>query len=404
MAARTHVHLDAVGGAAGDMFVAALLDARPDLADRVFADIGAVLPEGLGKPALAAGMSGGIAVRRFGLESEGSTPPSHAHDPGHPHGVHYASLVRRIEGAKLHAGTAAEALAILARLAQTEARLHGVSVGDVHFHEIGDWDSLMDVVAAGSLAAALAPCTWSVSALPRGDGFVRTHHGVLPVPAPASAALLEGFRFRDDGVGGERVTPTGAGILAHLTKGAPFPKGSFVLRATGNGAGTRDIPGMPNILRAMVYEASQGAAIGDEVVVIAFDVDDMTGEEIGVASDRLRALEGVVDLTLGQRWGKKGRPVADFRLLVMPESHDAVREACFRETSTLGLRETRETRTVLPRKPGTVAVEGVGVRVKRAVRPGGGTTVKVESDDLAGHGSLAERRRLKALGESEGGA
>ena len=402
MAARTHVHLDAVGGAAGDMFVAALLDARPDLADRVFADIGAVLPPGLGKPALAAGMSGGIAVRRFALE--GGAPAGHAHDPDHAHGVHYASLVKRIEGAKLHAGTAAEALAILASLARTEARLHGVSIDDVHFHEIGDWDSLMDVVAAGSLAAALAPCTWSVSALPRGDGFVRTHHGVLPVPAPASAALLEGFRFRDDGVGGERVTPTGAGILAHLTKGASFPKGSFVLRATGNGAGTRDIPGMPNILRAMVYEAGVNPATGDEVIVIAFDVDDMTGEEIGVASDRLRAQEGVIDLTLGSRWGKKSRSVIDFRLLVQPEAVDAVREACFRETSTLGLRETRQARTVLPRKPGEVAVEGVGVRVKRAVRPGGGTTVKVESDDLAGRESLAERRRLKALGESEGGA
>lgn len=401
MAARTHVHLDAVGGAAGDMFVAALLDARPDLAARVFADIDAVLPPGVGKPALAAGMSAGIAVRRFALEA---APAAGSHDPDPGHGVHYASLVRRIEGAKLHPGTAAEALAILARLAQTEARLHGVPVDDVHFHEIGDWDSLMDVVAAGSVAAALAPCTWSVSALPRGDGFVRTHHGVLPVPAPASAALLEGFRFRDDGVGGERVTPTGAGILAHLTKGAPFPKGAFFLRATGNGAGTREIPGMPNILRAMVYELAPGPAGGDEVIVIAFDVDDMTGEETGVAADRLRAHEGVIDLTLGARWGKKGRPVTDFRLLARPESLDGVREACFRETSTLGLRESREARTVLPRKPGTVAVEGVGVRVKRAARPGGGTTVKVESDDLAGHDSLAERRRLKALGESEGGA
>lgn len=402
MTARTHVHLDAVGGAAGDMFVAALLDARPDLVARAFADIEAVLPPGLGKPALAPGMSGGIAVRRFALRDGAAS--GHLGGEEHPHGVRYASLVQRIEGAKLHAGTAAEALAILARLAQTEARLHGVSVDDVHFHEIGDWDSLMDVVAAGSVAAALAPCTWSVSALPRGDGFVRTHHGLLPVPAPASAALLEGFRFRDDGVGGERVTPTGAGILAHLTQGAAFPKGALVLRATGNGAGTRDLPGMPNILRAMIYEPSQGHATGDEVIVIAFDVDDMTGEEIGVASDRLRAQEGVIDLTLGSRWGKKSRPVIDFRLLVQPESVEAVRETCFRETSTLGLRETREARTVLPRKPGTVAVEGVGVRVKRAVRPGGGTTVKVESDDLAGHGSLAERRRLKALGESEGGA
>jgi hypothetical protein len=316
--------------------------------------------------------------------------------------VHYPDLVRRIEGAKLHEGTAREALAILAQLARTEARLHGVAVEAVHFHEVGDWDSLMDVVAAGSIAAALAPCTWSVSALPRGDGFVRTHHGVLPVPAPATAALLEGFRWRDDGVGGERVTPTGAGILAHLTKGAPFPAGELVLRTSGNGAGTREIPGMPNILRATVFEAAEGAST-EAVFVISFEVDDMTGEEIGVAADRLRATEGVVDVNLGQRWGKKGRPVMDFRLLVKPPHLGAVRDACFRETSTIGLRESLERRTVLARRMGSVAVEEETVRVKRVQRPGGETTVKVESDDLARHEGLAARRNLKAKGESEGG-
>ncbi len=392
---RHHVHLDAVGGAAGDMFVAALLDARPDLEARVMADVAAVLPPGIGAPRLLPGLSGGIAVQRFGLVGAGT-------GEGHHHGVHYSNLVRIIGAAKLREGTAAEALALLQVLAETEARLHGVAVGEVHFHEIGDWDSLMDVVAAGSLAAALAPCTWSVSALPRGDGFVRTHHGILPVPAPASAALLEGFRFRDDGVGGERVTPTGAGILVHLTKGASFPKGEFVLRATGNGAGTRELPGMPNLLRATVYEAGGGEGAGDTVATIAFDVDDMTGEEIGVASDRLRALEGVIDLSLGQRWGKKGRPLTDFRLLVKPAALEAVRDACFRETSTLGLRESLERRTILPREMATVDVDGASLRVKRAARPGGGTTAKAESDDLARHEGLAARRRLKAKGEGEG--
>jgi uncharacterized protein (TIGR00299 family) protein len=400
MTARTHIHLDAVGGAAGDMFVAALLDARPDLEARVFADVAAVLPAGVGRPVLSKGLSGGIAVRRFALVAE--VHAHHAHDPGHDHGVHYPDLVRRIEGAKLHEGTAREALAILRQLAETEGRLHGVPADEVHFHEVGDWDSLMDVVAAGSIAAALSPCTWSVSALPRGDGFVRTHHGVLPVPAPATVALLEGFRWRDDGIGGERVTPTGAGILVHLTKGAPFPAGELVLRSSGNGAGTREIPGMPNLLRATVFEVAHGAAT-EAVFVISFEVDDMTGEEIGVAADRLRAVEGVVDVNLGQRWGKKGRPVMDFRLLVKPARLEAVRDACFRETSTIGLRESLERRTVLARETGSVAVADESVRVKRVQRPGGETTAKVESDDLARHEGLAARRTLKAKGESEGG-
>ena len=401
MTARTHIHLDAVGGAAGDMFVAAMLDARPDLEARVFADVTAVLPPGIGRPVLSKGLSGGIAVRRFALVAE--VHAHHAHDHGHGHGVHYPDLVRRIEGAKLHEGTAREALAILGQLARTEARLHGVPVDHVHFHEVGDWDSLMDVVAAGSLAAALAPCTWSVSALPRGDGFVRTHHGVLPVPAPATVALLEGFRWRDDGVGGERVTPTGAGILVHLTQGAPFPPGELVLRASGNGAGTREIPGMPNVLRATVFEVARGAAT-ETVFVVSFEVDDMTGEEIGVAADRLRAAEGVVDVNLGQRWGKKGRPVMDFRLLVKPAFLGAVREACFRETSTIGLRESLERRTVLARELDSVTVDGESVRRKRVVRPGGEQSVKVESDDLARREGLEARRRFKEKGEAEGGA
>jgi hypothetical protein len=400
MTAHTHIHLDAVGGAAGDMFVAALLDARPELEARVLADVAAVLPAGVGRPVLTKGLSGGIAARRFALVAE--VRAHHPHDHGHDHGVHYPDLVRRIEGAKLHEGTAREALAILGQLARTESRLHGVPVDQVHFHEVGDWDSLMDVVAAGSLAAALAPCTWSVSALPRGDGFVRTHHGVLPVPAPATVAMLEGFRWRDDGVGGERVTPTGAGILVHLTNGASFPAGELVLRSSGNGAGTRELPGMPNILRATVFEAAEGAAT-EAVFVISFEVDDMTGEEIGIAADRLRAVEGVVDVNLGQRWGKKGRPVMDFRLLVKPPRLEAVRDACFRETSTIGLRESLERRTVLARETGSVAVGDESVRVKRVLRPGGGTTAKVESDDLARHEGLAARRDLKAKGESEGG-
>jgi len=405
MTARTHIHLDAVGGAAGDMFVAAMLDARPDLEARVFADVAAVLPPGIGRPVLSKGLSGGIAVRRFALVTEVDAHPAHGHDHPHDasHGVHYADLVRRIEGAKLHEGTAREALAILRQLAETEGRLHGVPVDEVHFHEVGDWDSLMDVVAAGSVAAALAPCTWSVSALPRGDGFVRTHHGILPVPAPATVALLAGFRWRDDGVGGERVTPTGAGILVHLTKGASFPAGELVLRATGNGAGTREIPGLPNILRATVFEFAQSAA-SESVFVISFEVDDMTGEEIGVAAERLRAAGGVIDVNLGQRWGKKGRPVTDFRLLVKPAFLEAVREACFRETSTIGLRESLERRTVLARETDSVTVEGETVRRKRVVRPGGGETAKVESDDLARHEGLGARRRLKEKGEAGGGA
>lgn len=255
----SHIHLDAVGGIAGDMFVAALLDALPDLRQRVFADLTATLPAHCGHPTLSECLNGGIAVCRFALSEipedhhVGDDHAGHSHD----HAVFYPEIAAHIAGAKLHPGTAEQALAILRRLAEAESRTHRVQVEEVHFHEIADWDSLMDVVAAGSIAAALAQCSWSVSELPRGNGLVRTRHGLIPVPAPATVDLLRGFRWRDDGIGGERVTPTGAAILAHLTQASPIAAAQGILCAAGTGAGTRELEGMPNILRALVF-ASPG--------------------------------------------------------------------------------------------------------------------------------------------------
>ncbi|HEY0885053.1 MAG TPA: LarC family nickel insertion protein [Ramlibacter sp.] len=424
--ARGHVHLDAVGGVAGDMFVAAMLDALPDLRQRVFGDLAAVLPNGIGRPELTEGLSGALAVRRFGLVGASPAAPARHHHRGHDHGHHhghahdhdhgrpepagsdvqhahgtrFVDLAARIEAAPLHAGTAAQAVAILRRLAQAESRMHRVPVDEVHFHEVGDWDSLLDVVAAGSIAAALAGWTWSVSALPRGSGLVRTRHGLLPVPAPATTELLTGFSWRDDGLPGERVTPTGAAVLAHLVANPSLrlPDGLRLI-ASGMGAGTRELEGMPNVLRAVVHAIDDRAAVDDEVMVLSFDVDDMTGEEIGVAADRLRAAAGVLDVSLGLRIGKKGRPLHDFRLLVGPGQLESVTELCLRETSTIGLRWHRVQRRRLPREGDAVALDGGTLRRKRVQRPGGGTTVKVESDDLAGTDTLAARRRLQSRAE-----
>ena len=427
MADSLHIHLDAVGGVAGDMFVAAMLDARPDLRPRVFADLAAVLPPDCGKPELDEGLSGGIAVCRFSLvgdrtEARGNDRHVHDHEhseqrepvrerdagnaprrESHHDGVPFSELETRIGSASLHFGSAEQAIGILRRLADSESRLHRVPVADVHFHELADWDSLMDVVAAGSIAAALGSCTWSVSDLPRGHGLVRIQHGLLPVPAPATADLLRGFRWRDDGVGGERVTPTGAAILAHLVNTTQPPAENLVLHAVGIGAGTREIAEMPNILRALVFaiEQPRAAAQGyrDDVIVLSFDIDDMTGEEVGVAADRLRAAEGVLDLSIGSRQGKKGRPLLDFRLLLRPQSLAAISELCFRETSTIGLRWRREQRSCLARSTESFEADGQQLRRKRTARPDGSSGLKVESDDVARFDGLIERRKFKFRGE-----
>jgi uncharacterized protein (DUF111 family) len=294
-----------------------------------------------------------------------------------------------------------------------------VPADSVHFHELADWDSIMDVVAAGCIAGRLEGARWSASALPLGGGTVRTAHGVLPVPTPATSTLLRGYPWRDDTAGGERVTPTGAAIVRHLVPMAACgvgPSGGR-LEAIGHGAGTRDLQGIPNIARALVFrdDARAGAAASrgglarrgagddtdtDTVVVIEFDVDDMSGEEIAVAAGRVRAADGVVDVSVGTRLGKKGRPVQDFRVLARPHAADAVASACFAETSTLGLRLREERRRLLARSERDVRTGASTIRVKVARRPGGERTAKAADDDAAGAAGLAARRALRGAAEA----
>lgn len=400
-----HIHLDAVGGVAGDMVAAALLDAFPDLTERVMAEVTAVLPSGVGAPTVTAGASGGLRALRFGLADRGHAHHHHDHGDSHSHHDDAGTFVmmRGLIAAAVPARAATHAIAILTVLAEAESAIHGVPVEAVHFHEIADWDSLMDVVAAGSLIAALeeryGSVTWSVSDLPLGGGAVRTRHGLLPVPAPATAMILAGFRWRDDGIAGERVTPTGAAILCHLRPVAERSAGRLL--ATGSGAGTRNLPGLPNILRALVMETDGAPASGDEVAVVTFDVDDMTGEEIAAAADRLRAEDGVLDLALFPGLGKKGRPVQEVRLLVRPDALDRVADRCLTETATIGLRWRLERRRILPRTATAVQVDGAPVRLKTVERPGGTTTRKAESDDLSAL-PLAERRRRQRAAEQKG--
>lgn len=397
------IHLDAVGGIAGDMFVAAMLDAVPELAGRVMADISAVLPAEIPGPLLTVGNSGALTVRRFSLPITAPAHPAghHHHDDHHSEHRHhdapacpvapvrYTEMVRLISSAELAEGTADRAISILTFLADAEASIHGTVRDEVHFHEIADWDSLVDVVAAGSIAAALDGSRWSVSALPQGGGTIRTQHGLLPVPAPATTSLLRGFVWRNDGVDGERVTPTGAAILCHLAAKQDLVAGvTGRLVAQGIGAGTRELPDMPNVLRALVFDAS-ASGTAEDVEVISFDIDDMTGEEIGIAVDIIRAADGVLDLTVGNRQGKKGRPVHDFRILARPSAVNAIIELCMLETSTIGLRRRREARSILKRE----AVSGWPPG-KRAFRPREMTTTKTESDALRGIPTLAARRSL----------
>lgn len=374
-----HVHLDPLGGLAGDMFVAAMLSARPGLTDRVMADVDVVLPRGA-RVALTEGRNGGFTGLHFKLAED-----SDAKRP-----VHYREFWERIAGARLSPGTEDASLDILERLGRAEAAVHGVPLDAVHFHEIADWDTMMDVVAAGSIAAALS-ATWSVGPLPLGGGLVSAAHGLIPVPAPAVTAILPRYDWHDDGVQGERVTPTGAAILAHLTGGAGSGRRvAGRLASVGIGLGTRTFEGLANLLRATVFETD--AAVAERVELIAFDIDDMTGEEIATAAEALRGVAGVRDLVILSGLGKKGRPLTRMELLVEPASGDAAAEAVFKQTSTLGVRRLDVRRDVLARSRG----EADGLAVKHATRPGGVVTTKAEQDGLSAQTLEARRRQAQS--------
>ncbi len=390
-----HLHLDPVGGIAGDMFIAALLDAFPALSPGLHAALDQVgLPPGARCESLAHS-DGILCGRRFEL----SLPASSAAQHHHAH-VGLAAIRAALAGMGLEAAVAARAQAIFAVLAEAEARVHGVGVDEVEFHEVGALDSIADIVGAAWLIEALAPASWSVGALPLGSGRVRSAHGMLPVPAPAVVKLLQGFVFFDDGLAGERVTPTGAAILRHLGCASGVGPRAGRLSASGLGFGTRKLPGIANALRVLAFDATDGP-MAQEIALLAFEVDDQSAEDLAQGLERLRACEGVLDVVQSPVFGKKGRMAAQVQLLAEPQRLAAVIAACFAETTTLGVRHQLLERSVLARSATTVAAAGgAQVRVKLARRPDGELSAKAESDDVRAGGGREGREQLRRESEA----
>ena len=387
----SHLHLDALGGVAGDMFAASLLHADPEAAPDVVRHVGAV----------AAGVScrvvphddGVLTGCRFRVAVEGGAD-------GHDH-VAWREIRGGLDRAGLPDPVAARAIAIFGLLADAEASVHGVDPDEVSFHEVGAADSIADIVAAATLIERFGIRTASVSALPLGGGRVETAHGPLPVPAPATTRLLEGFEWRDDGIGGERVTPTGAAILRHLV-GAPgaAPPGGRLVR-TGIGFGTRRLNGISNCLRALLFEPVLFDTVSPDdktaiphrrLAVLTCEIDDQTAEDLATAIGRLRASPAVHDAVSFAVMGKKNRMATRLELLADEASLEATVDAVFRETTTIGLRIAHVDGRTLRRRAVATAD---GTRVKLVERPGG-ITGKAEADDVAAAGDAAARHGRRA--------
>lgn len=415
------IHLDPVGGIAGDMFVAALLDFRPDLQEGLQAALKLCPLIERVDCALVAHNDGILTGSRFTVRHR-DHGPDHAHDHGHGdhhhhhHGHHHheheahdheadhhahghvawRTIRDALKQSSLDAETIRHAIGIFGKLAEAEGRVHGRAPDDVTFHEVGAWDSIADIVAAGWLIGQIGATGWTVGPIPLGSGRVKTAHGLLPVPAPATVHLLQGFDVIDDGIAGERVTPTGAAILAYLC-GKPSAPGRRILKTSSHGFGSKRLPGVSNCLRLLAFERRENAAISEEAIaVFECEIDDQTGEDIAQAIDRLRSQDGVRDVIQAPVFGKKGRMMTHLRVLADPAAKEEVANAILDETTTIGLRLSTVARMTLRREKETVEHGGQIYAFKVVERPSG-RSAKLESDTLASTSSAAARNGLRRL-------
>lgn len=340
-------YLDAFSGISGDMLVGALADAGADTA----ALCGALNALGTGAVyEFEKTKRRGIGAMKFHVRC------------GEQHGHrHLSHILEMIEKAALPERVKRNASAVFNRLGEAEATVHQVPVERVHFHEVGAVDSISDIVGACLGFELLGVERICCSPLNLGSGTVKTEHGILPVPAPATAALLEGKPVYARGPAIELTTPTGAAIAATLASSfGPLPP--MRISAAGYGAGGHDFPEHANVLRAIVGEAS-GAAEATTVSVLEANIDDSSPEVLGFALERLLSA-GALDVTLSPIIMKKNRPGTLLRAIVRPEDQEALAGVLFRETSTLGLRVYQAERRVQPRSVVEVQTQHGTVRIK----------------------------------------
>src|SRR5881392_1018197 len=295
--------------------------------------------------------------------------------PEQPHGRHVGELVRLVERAPISDWVKERAVRAFQLVGEAEGRVHGVAPEKVHLHEVGAVDAVLDIVGAIEGFEQLGVdtiYTWPVAV---GRGWIEAAHGALPVPAPATAILLEGLELAAGGpVEGEATTPTGAALVRVLSTGAPPERWRLV--KSGWGAGQRNPGHYPNALRVIVAEQ---AAEAGRVMLVATDLDDMSPEYVEPLRQALVAA-GALDVQTWPVQMKKGR--SGFRVeVVAPEAlGEAVTAALFRHSTTAGVRRWIAERATLPRHQLTVRLDGVAVRVK--VLDGGGVRVKPEYDDV----------------------
>jgi uncharacterized protein (TIGR00299 family) protein len=271
----------------------------------------------------------------------------HSHTAGHMHHLTFPDIRLIIEKSRLHQQIKDNGIKIFHRLAAVEAEIHGTSIEEVHFHEVGAIDSIVDIVGAAIGLHLLGIEKLYFSPVPTGSGYIKCEHGVLPVPAPATAGLLKNQLLKSVAIEKELTTPTGAAIVTTLGEGLKTMPKMKVL-TIGYGAGSNDNPEVPNLLRIVIGEDTQRQE-SDEVWVVETNIDNMTGEIMGYVMDRLFSA-GAVDAYFTPVQMKKGRPGIIISAIV-PEKHLlSVEAVLFNQTTTFGIRKYKAVRSILSRE------------------------------------------------------
>ncbi len=364
-------YLDPAGGLSGDIFIAAMIAAGVDPRE---------LEAVLKKLDLGPWKLEQEEVRVFGLNA---LRINFRTDPSPPHRT-YAHIRDEIIGpADLPDRVKASALAAFEALARAEAQAHGVEVEKVHFHEVGADDSILDLVGAAACLHLAGISRLESAPVPLSRGVGRAGHGLLPLPAPATLALLKGKPVRGTGSPTELVTPTGAAILSWADSFGEMP--GLVLEAVGTGVGQRTPElGLTRIcLGRALEESSPDLGRSEKTVVLTTSIDDMNPEFYGPLVKKLLD-EGALDATLESVQMKKNRPGTRLEVLAPPELADALAAIILEESTTLGIRWRVENRYCLDRTPGAVKVEGLEVGGKWITRPSGRKEFRPEFEDCLG--------------------
>ncbi len=381
------------------MFVGALLDAGADAKE---------LRRQLSKLALSGyeiqirkEKRGGFAGTRFEL----SQPHSHSHS--HSHHGHEHRGIREIESilkrSKLSKTVIEKSLQVFREIAKVEAQAHGIAKEKVHFHELGAIDSIVDVVAAILCLEMLEIEAVKASALNLGSGFVHAEHGVIPVPAPGTIGLLKKIpvRFGDSKMQGELTTPTGAALLVSLSRSIGEPV-EMRPTAIGYGVGQRENTSVANLLRVVIGDSAVGIE-SDQVYLLETNLDDMSGESIAYAMERILEA-GALDAYLIPIHMKKNRPGVILAALVEPAKRLEVEDVFFKESSSLGIRRQLIERTKLARQQHTLKTKNGPVRYKLSQGPGGTRRVSAEFEDLRAIAKKTKKPLQELILETEAAA